>query len=94
MQISGEITGDVAGLIPPIAGKAFLRRVRRDIHSGIYLDCDRVRKDSPNEKTRSSAYRRRQAIVEKAQNTQRDVDRLIAHEAFIADLDPNGIEEH
>ena len=28
------------------------------------------------------------------QNMQREVDRLIAHEAFVADLDPNGIEEH
>ena len=28
------------------------------------------------------------------QDTQRDVDRLVAHGAFIADLDPQGIEEH
>ena len=28
------------------------------------------------------------------QGPERDVDRLVAHEAFVADLDPNGIEEH
>ena len=28
------------------------------------------------------------------QDAERDVDRLVAHEAFVADLDPNGIEEH
>ena len=28
------------------------------------------------------------------QDAERDVDRLVAHEAFDADLDPNGIEEH
>ena len=26
--------------------------------------------------------------------TQRNIDRLVAHEAFVADLDPDGIEEH
>ena len=28
------------------------------------------------------------------QHAKRDVDRLVAHKAFVADLDPNGIEEH
>ena len=28
------------------------------------------------------------------QDAERDVDRLVAHEAFVADLDPDGVEEH
>src|SRR4029077_14050324 len=28
------------------------------------------------------------------QDAKRDVDRLVAHEALVADLDPNGIEKH
>src|SRR5712691_12269451 len=28
------------------------------------------------------------------QDAERDVDRLVAHEALVADLDPYGIEEH
>ena len=28
------------------------------------------------------------------QDAERDINRLVAHEAFVADLDPDGIEEH